>query len=721
MTHHKQYLKPFQVLTLRLLTLPLIFLIAYVVYGFLTNNLTLLKIYPEAPSITPVTIFCFAIIFLATWAVIEQWKTLTTLLALALIAISAYSLLQNYSYPPNLSIEMATSTRELSFHALSFEVSISFIAIALMLLIIRRKKLRTTHLVIASFLNWVVLSMALLSLLYYIFYQPGITTREHLSMPFPTTIGLLYLVIIYAVFIIFHIRRLYPSAFSRWLILSLILIGVTGGYAIWFSTKNLETAFFRYLSSEIGTVAKASITEYIKNRRAILENVLYFLDHPNDANDENWIREVSIFIQQNPEILVIVGYVPEKNTFWEVNASGSDQKIERLYHELKKFPNQEIIVDDQALSPAFILSNRTEDSSKSWMAIMVDINLLVSQLSDATIRDRAGIAITWDKSLLFIKYANDQKYRIPYGVKAELDITTPPLSIEVWPTTKQYRFLKTPLPNIILTFELSVLILACLIFYYAELARIKGSQYQKAEEEKTAFFANISHEIRTQLQGIMGTGSVLEKTTLTDKQQRMLNTIKASGNVLQRLLNDLLDLTKFEMGRMKLNEKPTSVSQCVREVVGLMTPKAEEKGLKIHLKIEPNLPPIIYLDSDRFGQIISNLISNAIKFTNEGSITVSANTHIIEDTSRKMLIVKVEDTGIGIPEHSLKKIFDKFYQVHTQHNRTIEGTGLGLSISLMLAEYMNGTITCESVIDKGSTFTLMLPVLFEERKQAEHE
>lgn len=715
MSVHKRYLKPFQLLILRLLTLPLIILVALATYSFISGNLDFLKVHSEAQFIIPSTAFCFLLVFFATWTILERRSTLTFLLALVLIIISLYSFLHSYYHPIE---ETITTFHNFYLKPMPYDVALSFLAFAFVLLLLRRKKLRAAHLVLSSILLWIVLSIAQISLFYYVFYHPGITTRGQLSMPFATSVGLVYTVFIYAAFIFFHVSRLYPTALTRWIIVSSIFISITGGYALWKSTKNLESAFFRYLSIEIGNGFKDTIQDYTNEKRSMLENVLFFLEHPTKENQENWMREVSIFIQKNPEIMVIVGYIPEVNNFWEVNGSGSEQKLERIYQELDKYPYQEIIVDDQALSPAFILSNRTHDPSKSWMAVMIDINLLVSKLSDKTLKDKIGIAITWGKSLLYMKHANDQQYRHLYGAKVNLSTISPPIVIEVWPTTKQYMFLKTPLSNIILASELAALILACLIFYYAELARFKGSQYQKAEEEKTAFFANISHEIRTQLQGIMGTGSVLERTELTEKQQKMVHIIKASGNVLQRLLNDLLDLTKFEMGRMKLNFKATCVSQSVREVTTLMTPKAEEKGLKIHLKIDPNLPQTVYLDVDRFEQILSNLISNAIKFTKEGTITVSATTNILEDTSKTMLIVKVTDTGIGIPEHALKRIFDKFYQVHTQHNRSIEGTGLGLSISSMLAQYMNGTLTCQSILNEGSTFTLMIPVDYEAKKRA---
>lgn len=717
MQHNTGYLTLFQHRMLKFLSLPILFIVGFVIYGCITDNLDLLSFNLDAPAIEPITGLCFLLVFFAFYTLLIGNKKFSLIFSLILIAIAFISICENF-YNIKTQIHFPfTYLTNLSFSPLAYECSISFLIIAIVDILLLKKKLRAGRLVIVSFLLWFALSLSQLSILNYIFYQPGITTRSNLTMSLPTTLGLIYVVCLYASFILTHVWRLYHFAFSRWLIVSFIFIGLTGGYATWKSAKILENAYLQYMTKGISLVIKNAVIEYSRDKLNILQNVLFFLQNPNETNKEYWHREVSIYMEQNPELALIVGYVPSEDTFWQVNPSDSPHAVQKLLDELVKHPTADFIVLTQPLSPAFIVTNRTDDPSKPWMAILIDIHKLVTKLSPKELENSIGMSITWEGNILFFKQAQDQKYRSLYRAVSEIPLLDPPILLEVWPTTTQYHFLKTPLPNLVLVFNLSALCLALIVFYYAELARKRGEEFRKAEEEKTAFFANISHEIRTQLQGIMGTGSVLEMTPLSEKQQKMINIIKASGNVLQRLLNDLLDLTKFEMGQMMLDPRPASVSHSIKEVINLMAPKAEMKGIKLEAKIDPNLPHIMFLDNHRFEQIISNLLSNAIKFTSDGSVTISATTNIMDEFDKAMLIVTVTDTGIGIPAHAMPRIFDKFYQVHSHTNHSIEGTGLGLPISRMLAEYMGGSLTCESVEGKGSTFKLMIPVRYEEKQE----
>lgn len=713
MSYHTHYLPNWQFFLLKLLTFPLLLFVIYGLYGFITNDAALFTVFPNAPAFSPIAALLFFITFLIMWTVLYRYKRTTIFLTLCIIAICLVSIWeQYYDEKTYLHIPYGFLTN-VYFEPLAYECSIAFLVLASVFLIFTKTRLRAVELVTPSFLLWFVLSISQLSILYYLFFQPGVSTAADFTLSFPTTIGLAYVVGYFALFIYFHVWRLYPFAFIRWLIISFIFIGVTGGYATWNSAKKLENAFFQYLSNEIAVSLKDTLVEYVHNKENILQNMLSFLENPTSENEIVWKNEVSIYLQQNDEVLVVLGYAPLIDKMWEMTRDGSDFYGEHLYDLLTINPNSTFTIDPQPITPSFVITNRTNDESLSWMAYLVDINKLMTNFTDSALDDKVGVSVSWGGNILFFKHYNDQTYREMYGSTSAVYLTEPPLEIEIWPTTQQYKFLKSPLPNLILGFELSALLLAFIILYYAELAKRQGDLYRKAEAEKTAFFANVSHEIRTQLQGILGTGSILEKTSLTEKQQKMLLIIKASGKVLQRLLNDLLDVTKFDLGRMKLNPKPTNVSNSLRDVVTLMTPKAEDKGLKVTLKIDPNIPQPIIIDNDRFEQIISNLLSNAIKFTKKGSITISMRSDIMDTSNKTMLIVKVADTGIGIPAADIKHVFEKFFQIQSTQHRAIEGTGLGLPISKMLAEYMNGSLTCESALDKGTTFTLMLPVEYE--------
>jgi signal transduction histidine kinase/CheY-like chemotaxis protein len=225
-----------------------------------------------------------------------------------------------------------------------------------------------------------------------------------------------------------------------------------------------------------------------------------------------------------------------------------------------------------------------------------------------------------------------------------------------------------------------------------------------ANAAKSQFIANISHEIRTPLNGVLGMTQALAVTDLSELQRSRLDVIHSSGEVLLGLLNDVLDFSKIEAGKLELESAVFDVEALLHEVHDTFAPLADAKALTISLQIAPDLQRYVYGDAARVRQIVSNLVSNAVKFTERGSVTLVAR------MADSVLIVEVIDTGIGIPEDKLGKLFGKFEQVDASTTRRFGGTGLGLSISLDLARLMGGEVKVQSRLGAGSTFSVHLPV-----------
>ncbi|MCA3693750.1 ATP-binding protein [Aquidulcibacter sp.] len=227
-----------------------------------------------------------------------------------------------------------------------------------------------------------------------------------------------------------------------------------------------------------------------------------------------------------------------------------------------------------------------------------------------------------------------------------------------------------------------------------------------ANAAKTQFLANMSHELRTPLNGVVGVTSALANTPLDDRQRRMVELIRSSGKDLERQLSDILDLTKVEAGELQLEAVPTDVGMILQEVVSLMSGACTQK--KLELAFENKLPAKqLYLaDPVRLRQIVTNLVSNAVKFTNAGRIAVSA----LPRVTGPGVTIHVEDTGIGFDEAQSQRLFERFSQADSSITRRFGGTGLGLAISKSLTELMGGTITAKSTPDVGSIFTLDLPL-----------
>lgn len=238
----------------------------------------------------------------------------------------------------------------------------------------------------------------------------------------------------------------------------------------------------------------------------------------------------------------------------------------------------------------------------------------------------------------------------------------------------------------------------------AEAATLIAEDAVKAKQQ---FLSNMSHEIRTPMNAIIGFTKVVLKTELTVKQKEYLSAIKQSGNSLIVLINDILDLAKVDAGKMTFEQIPFKLESSISSMIHLFETKIEEKNLKLVKEYDTQIPRVLLGDPVRLHQIILNLVSNAVKFTAKGNITIAVKL-LQEDAQQAMIEFDVTDTGIGISESKLETIFENFQQASSGTSRLYGGTGLGLAIVKQLVEAQGGAITVESKVEAGSTFRFML-------------
>jgi PAS domain S-box-containing protein len=232
---------------------------------------------------------------------------------------------------------------------------------------------------------------------------------------------------------------------------------------------------------------------------------------------------------------------------------------------------------------------------------------------------------------------------------------------------------------------------------------------EAANRAKSEFLAKMSHEIRTPLNAIMGFTEILE-SGLEDQQTRnYAQIIKDAGSNLLQLINDILDLSKIEAGRMELQASEVDIRQLLRQLTDIFSGHSLQKGLEIRALVDPEVPHYLMLDVVRVRQILFNLIGNAVKFTDQGHVEVHVAATTAERPDAIDLEVRVSDSGIGIADEARQQIFEAFRQHHGNRHISIEGSGLGLTISKSLVEVMGGSISCESQVGRGSVFTVRLP------------
>ena len=239
-----------------------------------------------------------------------------------------------------------------------------------------------------------------------------------------------------------------------------------------------------------------------------------------------------------------------------------------------------------------------------------------------------------------------------------------------------------------------------------KLARVELAEAEKTALMKSQFLANMSHEIRTPMNGVLGMAQLLATTELRDDQVEYVETIEQSGKALLVILNDVLDFSKIEAGKLVLVPAEFDLRRACRDVVTLLGVSAEKKSISLRLEMGEEVPNYIIGDAGRLRQILTNLIGNAIKFTDKGHVVLRVEALGLGETSN--LTFLVEDTGIGIAKDAHGMIFEDFAQIDGSSTRTAGGTGLGLSITRSLVEAMEGTISVESELGKGAVFTVEL-------------
>lgn len=245
------------------------------------------------------------------------------------------------------------------------------------------------------------------------------------------------------------------------------------------------------------------------------------------------------------------------------------------------------------------------------------------------------------------------------------------------------------------------------LIHYATSIKEAQRRAEAANNAKSAFLANMSHEIRTPINAILGMNEMILRENCNEHIEEYAKSIHSAGSSLLYLVNDVLDISKIESGRLEIMENIYELSSFIYDCYNMIAEKADQKGLELKILCDPHLPSQLKGDESRLRQIVTNLLSNAAKYTEKGSITLSFDSR--DEDSQMLLIIAIKDTGIGISKENLEHLFTQFSRFDLEKNRNIEGTGLGLAITKRLTDLMQGTIEVQSIYGVGSCFTVTVP------------
>ena len=245
------------------------------------------------------------------------------------------------------------------------------------------------------------------------------------------------------------------------------------------------------------------------------------------------------------------------------------------------------------------------------------------------------------------------------------------------------------------------------LVHYAMSIKEEQRNAEAANEAKSIFLANMSHEIRTPINAILGMNEMILRENSNEQIEEYAENIRSAGSSLLYLVNDVLDISKIESGKLEIMENIYELSSFIHDCYSMVAEKAEKKGLELTVSCNSKLPSKLKGDESRLRQVVTNILSNAAKYTEKGGITLSFDSRYQDE--QMMLVITVKDTGIGISKENLEKLFTQFTRFDMEKNRNIEGTGLGLSLAKRLTDLMQGTIEVQSIYGVGSSFTVTIP------------
>ncbi len=466
-----------------------------------------------------------------------------------------------------------------------------------------------------------------------------------------------------------------------------------------------------YLESQT-EVAEHITEEKTTGLYAVVEDV--FLSGAGWVPDENYVP------QKRPwygDAMANIGHVAVVDPYLDAKTHTMMITLSKSLADVKS-----VAAMDLSLEPLQTMMEEKTSHGQADIEIVMDRKYRVLAHSDRGEVGKNYISEedTFGKALVDkLRSSNEKYFSFRFG-DAEYIVYTVPvadswLCLSVFDATATFAQLRR---TFLMTLFVSLLVISILLFImnrFENRTRLAQEYNQKAmaaaaaTEAKSSFLSNMSHEIRTPINAILGMNEMILRECNDSNVIAYASSINSAGNTLLGIINDILDFSKIEAGKLDIIPVEYDLSSVLHDLVNMVQTRADAKGLTITLEFDHDTPKNLYGDQVRVKQIITNILSNAVKYTERGGVTFSLGFEPIEDNPDKvMLVVAVKDTGIGIKPEDMGKLFSKFERIEEQRNRNVEGTGLGMAITKMLLEKMNSQLEVDSVYGEGSTFSFRL-------------
>lgn len=685
-----------------------------VMVGWLTNHMALTQLHsslPPTPFNVAFSFFCVSLALLYSLARVYRLSRIIAIFLLIFSALFFFLSLLHLDFATDFPIFKSTSP-----NVIPVKTFLAFCFLSLCIVIFTSETKKLGHLWLIGLLCSIIFTMSLSA----IFGHLNRIDGDHILIKFNKidlhiAFGLFVLssVILYLTYLKF--RSAYPNFCMRWLSLLAFISLLWSTISFYGALKNQD---FFYKSAGLAHEALQMLKFVVHQSDVDKKSLKRMLERWNaiaidDMRIDLWQKDSQMLVDDIKPLEGLAILKPDKTIL--ADSSQKDFPIKGLIKESLALLN----LDKESWYPVknkdgrnilfvyFLLS--FPKNEKGYFIAFYDLESMIKTYPKFILKSEVCVNIFYqNKSLYFADekaIMNEKNNDLIFSEQKINDWT-----IHMWTLAQDPKsFIR--FPDVFLTLGILMSILIGFLFHLYQKFKRQSFLLQRANAAKSLFLANVSHEIRTPLHAIIGTASLLEFTELNSRQEHLLHILKVSSNHLLDLINNLLDITKIESGSIALKYIATDIRELSLETISLFSEKAEEKGLNLRFDFHFPEEQKIMIPPREMKQIMTNLIGNAIKFTEVGIVTLEVNV-IRNGSNTGRLNINVSDTGIGIPEEKNRHIFEKFSQVGKDEKIKHSGTGLGLFISKLLVNQMNGQIRFESIDGQGTTFFISIPITF---------